>query len=930
MFIRQFISTVFLIIFIVQLVPLQPESPVESEVTILSLMASASSGRQTQPELSPVDTFEPYLNVTILWEINTTQVNFTVRVEAERDAPNTTTSVDLPGDLILMGGETERNADLTSGNNITMNFSVQARVDGNWTLEAWAKSFRPSGYPLAGFDAVYMEVNQSNITVTHDFPNHTFIEEVEGREPIHRSSRSRAGTITVYGNWYYRDGNGINWPYRFARVQLYDQNGGSDDVLATSSTDENGYYFFEVENSESNGCDVYVRQYAFTDAVEVTNAGGAIYCADTAVVANVADGTEVDFGSLYIIGNNSGGIYNSVVDEYYWVKAKTGWTRDRVAARWPSGDWAYSFGNHMTYHVNFTWDRLAQLHEYGHCIQHKAYGGSWPPSTNIGDDHWVGSEFDPGFALCEGWAEFMQCAVDSSPANLAGGGGDIENNNWQTGADPDAWDGNSVEGCVASILWDIFDAANDDDLNMGFDEIWAIMVKDNPGEISDIGFWDNWFSTTDGTPTNYGNANGMRKIYYDHGVDLNDPPIIQTLTPTGGWHAGNVEPVAQVFDPDGDLVSEVRFSYSLDGITWFVVGSDIDPNDGWSVMWDTTSIDADDEVWIRAQAEDGMETGGTKTNTISIDNHPPGVTVEYQVGGEVGKNPVTEADKLIFTISATDEGSGVHQVKFYWNNGAPHEQIWDVEDNLTFSVIHEIEGLQMGTMSYYVNLLDALGHQGSDPTSGLYNIIVIDDDLDGPVFSSPTPPETFWPTPLSKDPLEVGIDIKDPSGVDMVKFSYKFGDGNWSEWKTPTGNSGDYYYYDVPKSAWKQHVKFFSNEVLYFKVTAWDVDNDRPDDALSNTSAEYKTYTIEKSALIWLMAGTPLVLIAGGAAILIRKRAKRRMKVKPGLDQAGIEKTKPPRRVPKDMELEKGPMGPRPSEGKPRKRGGRKRRDPRR
>ena len=930
MFIRKLLSTLFLIVFIAQLVPLQSENPIESEVTIHSSMTSSSSGRQTEPELSPVDTFEPYLNVTILWEIiNSTRVNFTVRVEAERNAPNTTATMDLPDDLVLMGGRTERNADLKSGGNLTMELSVQARVDGNWTLEAWAKSFRPSGYPLAGFDAVYMEVNQSNITVTHDFPNHTYAEEVEGRPPVRRSSRSRAGTIKVYGHWFYRDGNGIDRPYRFALVRLYDQDGGSDDLLETSYTDENGYYYFEVENSEGDGCDVYVRQYAVNDVVDVTNAGGSTYFADTDVVIDVMDGTDIDFGGLAVVGDNCGEIYNSMIDGFSWVKDETGWTRDRVAARWPAGDHAYSYGDFMTFHSDFTWDRPTQLHEYGHCIQWTAYGDKWPP-TGFNDPHWYDSDFDPGFAMCEGWAEFFQCAVDNSANNIADGAWNIENNNWQLGADGDLWDGNSVEGCVASILWDIFDPANDDDLNMGFEEIWSIMLEDNPDEIGDVGFWDNWFSTTDGTTTNYGNANGMRKIYYDHGIDLNDPPIIQSLTPSGGWHAGTIDLTAEVSDPDGDLVSRVQFSQSLDGITWFVIGSDLDPKDGWTVTWDTTGVDADETAWISARAEDGMETGGYKTNTLSIDNHPPEVSVEYQVGGEVGKDPATDGDVVIFTVTGEDLGSGIHKVWLKWDDGTPHEKSWDVGDNSTFSSTHEVVGLEPGVMEYYVILLDAYGHQVVDPPSGAYMVNVVDDDVDAPVFSSPTPPETFWPTPVSKDPLEVGINIEDHSGVEMVKFSYKFGDGNWSEWKTPSGNSGDYYYYNVPKSAWEQHVKFFSNEVLYFKVTAWDVDNDRPDDALSNTSTEYKAYTIEKSILIWLTIGTPVVLIVGGAAILIRRRARRRMKVKPGLDRAGIEKTKPPRKVPKNMELEKEPMGPRPPRGDPRKRGGRKRKNPRR
>jgi len=73
----------------------------------------------------------------------------------------------------------------------------------------------------------------------------------------------------------------------------------------------------------------------------------------------------------------------------------------------------------------------------------------------------------------------MQCVVDNDPSNLAdwylGHGGDIESNDWYNCIDTGSMDGDIIEGSVASILWDIWDPSNDDDLFLEFDEIWHIM-----------------------------------------------------------------------------------------------------------------------------------------------------------------------------------------------------------------------------------------------------------------------------------------------------------------------------------------------------------------------------------------------------------------------------------------------------------------------
>lgn len=200
-------------------------------------------------------------------------------------------------------------------------------------------------------------------------------------------------------------------------------------------------------------------------------------------------------------------------------------------------------------------------HEYAHAVMYETYGNKLPPGGGgihaiwseeiYADDRWMPG--NSGFALIEGWAEFMEAVMtgkdsvaDISPCDKEGDGthgncnlindsgwdtnctGDtcyynIEKNEWWMGGDyePDNT-GAIVEGAIASIFWDIYDSNNTDELNGGgisdgFSKIWSIVREDHPNSI--LEFWDRWFSTNDSTPTNYGDFNKTAYIYEMHGID---------------------------------------------------------------------------------------------------------------------------------------------------------------------------------------------------------------------------------------------------------------------------------------------------------------------------------------------------------------------------------------------------------------------------
>ena len=112
-------------------------------------------------------------------------------------------------------------------------------------------------------------------------------------------------------------------------------------------------------------------------------------------------------------------------------------------------------------------------------------------------------------------------------------------------------------------------------------------------------------------------------------------------------------------------------------------------------------------------------------------------------------------------------------------------------------------------------------------------ITVYDDDSSGPSISEP------WSIGDIYDSYSGSYRIRnyvtDSSGINTVKFSYKFGSGGWSSWKTYSGKSGNYYWYDIPRSVWINDV----GKTVYWQTYALDADSDRNNDGAKRTGGPY-------------------------------------------------------------------------------------------
>lgn len=473
--------------------------------------------REIEQDLRVVDVFQGNFspsNAVILRINESSDIAFSIKPIV--DALNTTITFYLPADMVqLVDGELTWSGEVKKDEEIWLNISIKATYPMSGNIRARVMGFTQDG---AVDQSYYLSVSTEEFGFLEDLEKDRI--PMRKLEPGRRTISSQEfqapnpGCIDVQGIFSFNNEFGGYSPMRYVMVTLFDTDLG---LLAESTTDSNGAYLFHnVLNDKAEGLDICVVVLSASEAAITVDAGGYVYGATTWTLQNVADGTH-DFGSLSpSMYNEAWQSMDAVITEYLWIESEVGWTRSQVVIWWPFGSWPSTNGNliDLPDKASVSWDHITVHHEYGHCVMFSAYENSWPP-TSFSGGHYVFSETDGGFALTEGWAEFMQCAVDNNPGNLAGWssghGGNIEVNDWYNCIDTGDMDGDIIEGSVASILWDIFDPYNDDGLSMGFDEIWTIIGVDNPSDIHS--FWDLWGLH------GYGQVIELNIIYWNYGIE---------------------------------------------------------------------------------------------------------------------------------------------------------------------------------------------------------------------------------------------------------------------------------------------------------------------------------------------------------------------------------------------------------------------------
>jgi hypothetical protein len=522
---------------------------------------------------------------------------------------------------------------------------VQTSTDGsNWNNEkVYSEGYdSKDGDPYARtwyYDSVDLSAyTGSSVYIRFLFDSDGSVHDREGAYLDDIKVEAEVGTITVIGYLDYEDYEG-NWaPARWATAYIYDDDYLSgDDLLDTTVVQPDGYFESDSINNydpEGGTQDVYVRFVASNSENGVVNAEENVYDGYTGVKENVPDGV-VDFGYLGTPDGEHGAweIFDTLNTGWSYFINTLSYDHGYVTCIWYPGstDGTYVEGeNGYRMHVidGDQMDEDVILHEYGHSVMFGIFG-EFPPDSG-GPHSWTG-HYTPELAWSEGWATYASCMIQNDRyyddtvdqwVHI-----DVEN---QT--DGSEWDGDGngddTESAVCGLLWDIFDtnSDNNDTLSNGpYDtfDVFRYYVTGNH-HIYDIHqFWDGWFNCPDCSITNHGHLSQINAIYYDHGINKNNPPSCTIISPNGGgWYSGIVTVEADASDLDG-TVSQVEFQYY--DWTWHYIGTDTSPSGGWSVDWDTGTL-TDSTVWVRAKARDnlGEESGWDESDdSFGVDNTDP-------------------------------------------------------------------------------------------------------------------------------------------------------------------------------------------------------------------------------------------------------------------------------------------------------------------
>jgi hypothetical protein len=216
------------------------------------------------------------------------------------------------------------------------------------------------------------------------------------------------------------------------------------------------------------------------------------------------------------------------------------------------------------------------LHEYGHVVMANIWTGFSPtwPTSDCPSPHFIGSVSGPGCALSEGFANFWAWYGNEfyDGDNVTGNDGPVFN--WPSGAstnletrDGGTYDaGDRVEGNIAAVLGDVFDAANEgpaigpsDRLTGGIEHIWHTLSSQ-----SDFNF-SQWF-------TAYWSTHGHDPCPVLSIINFNSIPYslsqcAQTITvgsPNGGevWPIGSTRAIT--WNSSG-LTGSVKIEVSRNG-----------------------------------------------------------------------------------------------------------------------------------------------------------------------------------------------------------------------------------------------------------------------------------------------------------------------------------------------------------------------------
>ena len=392
---------------------------------------------------------------------------------------------------------------------------IQVDLPGNYPLQASVYATTSSGVPIVDHFYLHLQTSPSEANVSPEPLEHNS-RDLQLQTKVQIQQGLAAEGLMVQGLLtYFNDNERQMRPLQQVKVSLYQ----NQQELARTFANAEGYYRFETAVLNPNQPQqLHIVVKPDNRILTVVNRRWRTYELKSEKVKDVAQGqVTIDLTLDATKANRGlGNILDSIIKTHAFFWNQVGWERQKpIQVIWPgSGKVSYyhasQFGGRVTRETLTIaggvdqWRSITMYHEYGHSAMMAAYGYNYNevPRGKYQGGHRLETISDQGFAMSEGWAEFLEAAVDNRALNVTGRWEEqfpnIETNSWWTGSNDGSGenrDGGVVEGAVASILWDIFDTADsidltpddDDELENRFDLLWKILIEDHPKTITDVG-----------------------------------------------------------------------------------------------------------------------------------------------------------------------------------------------------------------------------------------------------------------------------------------------------------------------------------------------------------------------------------------------------------------------------------------------------------
>jgi hypothetical protein len=317
--------------------------------------------------------------------------------------------------------------------------------------------------------------------------------------------------VGVEGTIQWTDENGVQHPYRFAQVQIWEEDLFADDLITTVFTDATGQFGVVVDNDDGllqGGRDIYVRARTVGNGFQVEELGGGIY----SLRSPTQDDAEGGVTYVYTVtGTNTDdqgrafAVHQSMALAVPYANRLNGTAFRHLDVVYPNGD-TFSFFDGTDLMIEgvdqYDWDTIH--HEYGHFVAQEIGIENNPGGQhNLGDNlsETTGSK-DIGTRLAwgEAWPTYFAISLQQEENAAALGVPRVGDTRYQafetapTGIDysMETSNGGGVPGednevAVQRVLWDLYDAnddAGDTDVALGDGVIWQRLDGADPITMS--------------------------------------------------------------------------------------------------------------------------------------------------------------------------------------------------------------------------------------------------------------------------------------------------------------------------------------------------------------------------------------------------------------------------------------------------------------